>query len=260
MRVPVQRLLNAVLALIYPECCQICRQARATPSEGFVCSACRADSRFIEPPFCRRCGLPFSGQIDSDFECSNCLGMTWHFESARSAVYAKGVVLDVIHRYKYKQQLWFEPFLADLLISRACGSSVVAQPVTGGSFSMGVLSPGDWDWLLPIPLHPMKQREREFNQAERLARRLSVASGIPLKTNILKRIVATRTQTRLSREERAENVRKAFALNDKEDVAGKRLVLVDDVLTTGATTNACAHVLRRGGAASVCVWTVARGT
>jgi predicted amidophosphoribosyltransferase len=227
--------------------------------------------------------LPFAGQIHEEFECSNCQGITWYFETARSAVQAKGVVLDIIHRYKYKRQLWFEPFLANLLISSACvsRSTSLVQDLTCsaanscGSFSNTSeseplslpeeppptqLTPALWDLLVPVPLHPVKQREREFNQAERLARRLSKASCIPLNNNILRRIQPTLTQTRLSREERAENVRGAFALAGSPDLKGQRIVLIDDVMTTGATTNACARVLRRAGASQVCVWTVARGT
>ena len=121
------------------------------------------------------------------------------------------------------------------------------------------MRPDKWDYIVPVPLHHLKQREREFNQAERLARRLGRALKIPVQTNLLKRHVPTRTQTLLSRPERAANVRHAFALGKLRRLGGARIVLVDDVLTTGATTSACARVLRTAGAADVCVWTVARG-
>jgi predicted amidophosphoribosyltransferase len=92
-----------------------------------------------------------------------------------------------------------------------------------------------------------------------LARRLSAATGIPLHTKLLRRTAATLTQTRLSRDERADNVHRAFAAAPGVALHGERVVLVDDVLTTGATTNACARALKRAGASEVCVWTVARG-
>ena len=260
---PLMRWVNAVLALVYPECCQICRKARATPAEGFVCAGCRQDVRFIEAPFCRRCGMPFQGQINQEFECSNCLDVVWHFEYARAAVHAKGVVLDVIHRYKYTRQLWFEPFLAGLLSSVACGTSpfgMKSRPGSGATPAPALISEVDWDLLIPVPLHPVKEREREFNQAVRLARRLCRVSGIPTDCKVLRRVIQTRTQTHLSREERLQNVRNAFELRKGADLSGKRVILIDDVLTTGATTNACAEVLRGGGASKVCVWTVARRT
>jgi competence protein ComFC len=235
--------LNAALALVYPEVCQPCRAARATPAEGFVCAGCRAKVRLVERPFCERCGRPYEGEITGQFECPNCRDREMHFRQARSAVVACKLMLDVIHRYKYSRALWFEPFLAELLAG-------AAKPE---------LAKERWDFIVPVPLYPARQREREFNQAERLARRLSAATRIPLNKRLIRRIRPTTTQTVLSRAEREENVRTAFAPRRGFALNGERLVLVDDVLTTGATTSACAKVLRGGGAGDVCVWTVARG-
>jgi ComF family protein len=115
------------------------------------------------------------------------------------------------------------------------------------------------DLLVPVPLYPAKKREREFNQAERLADRLGAATQIPVNQRLLRRVLPTRTQTHLNREERLANVRKAFAMRKGQRLNGERIVVVDDVFTTGATTGACARVLRAAGAGQVCVWTVARG-
>ena len=234
---------DVALGFIYPNVCQICGEERATPAEGFVCARCRHQVHFIEPPFCRRCGLPFDGALTAAFECANCRGMDLHFSSARSAVSATGMMLDVIHRYKYRRALWFEPFLADLLVRRA----------------LPELHAQRWHRIVPVPLHPSKQRQREFNQAEHLARHLSAAANIPLDTELLKRVVATRTQTKLTRQQRAENMRNAFAMRDGQKLTGERILLFDDVFTTGATTDACAKVLRAAGAEEVAVWTLARG-
>jgi ComF family protein len=235
--------LNAAMALIYPCVCQICGARRAEVAEGFVCRECQLRARFVVPPFCGRCGLPFAGEFTTSFECANCRDLELHFTSARSAVIAEGLVLEVIHRFKYQRQLWFEPFLGGLLARQAAP----------------VLAAEGWDLLVPVPLHPVKFREREFNQAERLARRLAGASGVALEPRALRRVRPTRTQTLLSREERAANVRHAFRPNARVGLRGRRVVLVDDVFTTGATTSACARALREAGAAAVCVWTVARG-
>jgi ComF family protein len=235
--------VNAALALVYPEICQLCGQARASPAQGFVCADCRAQASFIEPPFCERCGRPYPGNVTGPFECADCLEAGWAFRCARSAVVARDSVLDVIHRYKYGRALWLEPFLAGLLISRA-GPVLAAQ---------------SWHALVPVPLHPTRQRQREFNQAERLAQRLSQATRIPVNRRLLRRVAPTRTQTLLTRQERLANVRTAFAMRPGARLEGQRLVLIDDVMTTGATTGACAAVLCAAGAAEVCVWTVARG-
>jgi ComF family protein len=239
----VKQMVAAGLGLVYPEWCQLCRSARATPRESFICAECRGQVRFIEPPFCDRCGLPFQGAISQEFECGNCRATDWHFSRARSAVVAKDAVLEVIHRYKYNRAVWFEPFLSELLIQRAAAE----------------LSGANWDWIVPVPLHPARLREREFNQAQRLAERLGKATQISVHTRLLKRVVSTKTQTWLSRAERLENVRKAFVFRGDGSLAGARIVLVDDVFTTGATTGACARVLSEAGAGEVCVWTVARG-
>lgn len=239
----IRRWFEAGLAFLYPAVCQICGEQRARPEEGLVCSRCWSQVRFIRPPFCERCGLPFAGDLTTRFECANCREMEFPFRAARAAVVAAGVVREAIHRYKYQRALWFEPFLADLLVREAA-------PVLCGQ---------KWDWLVPVPLHPTKKREREFNQAERLSERLRAATRIPMNPNWLRRVVPTSTQTRLTRQQRAANMRGAFAMANGERLHGERIVLLDDVFTTGATTSACAKVLLAAGAGEVCVWTVARG-
>jgi len=244
MAAPIQNWLNVGLGFLYPEICQLCGEPPATARDGFVCRRCWTQVRFIRPPFCERCGLPFPGDLTAPFECANCREMELHFSSARSAVVARGIVREAIHRYKYQRALWLEPFLADLLIREA-------KPA---------LNEQHWDFIAPVPLYPVKKREREFNQAERLAGHLSAATQIPLNSKLLRRVVPTATQTTLTREQRATNMRNAFsAAPGRSGLDGRRIVLVDDVFTTGATTSACANALRAAGADDVCVWTVARG-
>jgi ComF family protein len=243
VKTSAQNWLNVGLGFLYPEICQLCGEQRATAQEGFVCRHCWTQVRFIRPPFCERCGLPYPGDLTAPFECTNCREMELYFTSARSAVVASGIVREVIHRFKYQRALWFEPFLADLLI-REAKSALLEQ---------------HWDFIVPVPLHPVKHREREFNQAERLASHLSAATGIPLNRKWLRRVIPTATQTLLTREQRATNMRGAFAVTDHAGLDGERIVLVDDVFTTGATTSACAKVLQSAGAGDICVWTVARG-
>ncbi|MFM8469554.1 MAG: ComF family protein [Limisphaerales bacterium] len=235
--------LDASLAFPYPPVCQLCGEQRATPAEGYVCPACWQNVRFIVPPWCERCGLPYPGDITTAFECSNCRDLDLHFRWARAAVVANDFLRGVIHRYKYNRELWFEPFLADLLVRQAA-PALRDEKLAG---------------IVPVPLHPVKQREREFNQAERLARALAAALGVPVLTNLVKRLQPTRTQTQLDKHARADNVRHAFAPVKPRSLHGERLLVLDDVLTTGATTSAVARVLRENGAGEVLVWTLARG-
>jgi ComF family protein len=239
-------LLHAGLALFYPDCCQICADEAATPHQGYVGNRCRSGPgglRWVLPPYCERCGLPFPAAITGPFSCANCRNLDLHFSHARAAVVATPLVLEIVRRYKYHNALWFEPFLAQILIQQAAPT----------------LRLGHWDLLVPVPLHPARQREREFNQSARLAQHLSTATGLPLNVHILRRVQHTQTQTTLSRTHRAANVRHAFTVSPGTRLHRQRVVVIDDVLTTGATTSACARTLRQAGAADVAVWTVARG-
>lgn len=238
---------EALLSFFYPEVCQRCEKEPALPREGYIGTECRKQIRFTKSPYCERCGQPFEGEIATIFECSNCRSAKVHFSYARSVAAARDVVNDlvfeVIRRYKYRRALWFEPFLAELLVTAA-----VPQ-----------LQQEKWDIVVPVPLHPRRRRQREFNQSENLAGYLAKALDLPLKAGVVRRIKDTESQTHLSREERAANVHGAFEVQDSKPLQKARVILIDDVLTTGATTNACAGVIRKAGAAEVCVWTVTRG-
>jgi competence protein ComFC len=243
---PVEQLrltAGTLLGLVYPEVCQLCRAEPANAAGGYVGTRCWSQVRFIRPPFCARCGLPYSGELTTPFVCTNCQKLTLHFSAARSAVIAKNAVLEAVHRFKYSGGVWFENFLANLLVREAAPA----------------LKNENWNYLVPVPLFPVKQRERGFNQADRLAAQLNHATGIPLLTNGVRRVLPTATQTLLTRDQRAANMKNAFAVTLGAKLSGKKLVVVDDVFTTGATTNAVAAVLRAAGAAEVAVWTVARG-
>lgn len=234
---------ETVAGLIFPPYCQLCGRNRSSQTQGYVCQACQNRLRPLDPPFCSICALPYPGELTETFRCANCDGVRFAFEWARSSLVITDTLLEIIHRYKYKGHSYFEPLLGRLLVERAAP----------------VLNRSDWDWLIPVPLHPLRQREREFNQADRLARYLSQATGIPVNEGRLSRVEWTRTQTTLGRAERRSNVHKAFIAKPLKEIRKDRMVVVDDVLTTGSTTHACAQALKRAGAGRVVVWTLARG-
>jgi ComF family protein len=243
MRRFLERYFAAAIELLYPRNCQLCFQAiENTSAIGYVCADCLRSVHPIRAPFCQKCGLPFRGEITVTFECGNCRDKNYAFDRAIAAVTTQGIVRECVHRFKYARHEWFGNILAHYLIEAG-------------------LQHFDWDSvdaIVPVPLHPRKLREREFNQAEFLGNKLSRAFQKPLFTNNLCRIRDTQTQTRLDLQGRAENMRGAFAVKQPDAFTGKRLILVDDVFTTGATTNECANILFKAGAANVSILTVAR--
>jgi len=243
MVVAAKKLIRAAADLLYPRNCQFCAQPLADHERGVICAACLATVKWIEPPCCSRCALPFVGAVTGEFECGYCKEMKLQFSRGVAACLARGIVLDSIHHFKYNRKMYFGPHLTDWI-------------VTAGREHL------DWsgvDAIVPVPLHPRKKREREFNQAEYLATAVGTAFTKPVWKRHLRRVRDTKTQTRLNREERMDNLRDAFAARDPGALKGRGVVLVDDVFTTGATLDACARVLRVAGATDVWVLTVARG-
>ena len=230
-----------ILGLVYPPVCALCHQQRADPIQGYVCDTCQSGVRRITEPCCQRCGIPFSGTIIGSQTCAACRRDSWAWDEARAAAIAEGITLECIHRLKYQRELWFGTFLSGLMMEAA----------------LPRLVDHSWQGVVPVPLHRVKQREREFNQAERLAAPLAHALGVPLKTYLVRRREATSSQTSLSREDRIGNMRTAFEPAGTAQIHGS-WILVDDVLTTGATTDGVAAVLKNLGAERVVVWAVAR--
>ena len=235
--------LKRAVDLVYPRNCRFCSGPVADADRAAICAACLRTVKWIEPPFCGQCALPFAGKIDKPFVCGYCGKLKFHFSRAVAACRAEGIVRDSIHRFKYNREMYYGPHLAEWLVT-AARRWIVWRDV---------------DVIVPVPLYPRKKREREFNQAEYLARALSREGGIPLDTGRLRRVKETVTQTRLDAKARADNLRGAFAVRGGDVFANKRVALVDDVFTTGATMDSCARVLRDAGAADVMAVAVARG-
>ena len=236
-----RRLLTNLGTLCFPPHCVHCRDE--TSPGVYVCDRCMEDLHPLEAPMCQRCSWPFDGAITEEFVCGNCHDREVHFDCAVAAYQSRGVVRELIHGFKYNKRLYMRVQLARWLAETLDDTRIRATKC---------------DAFVPVPLHHVRYREREFNQAEELARLLTERSGIPT-WNVLKRIRNTTTQTRLSREERMENLRGAFQVRHTGEVKGRDLVLVDDVFTTGSTVEECSRILRRAGAASVRVITIARG-
>ena len=232
--------IGAIASLLYPPVCTICG-ANVRASE-YLCDQCEAKTARVIAPFCQKCSEPFEGAITGTFTCANCAHRTIYFDTAVAAYRSRGIVRQIIHTFKYGRQIYLRHLVARWLYAALDDER---------------LSNRRFDIIIPVPLHPTRQRERGFNQASLLAELLSAEISIQSKP-ALERIRYTTTQTALDRAERMENLHKAFRLRKNADVRRLRVLLIDDVLTTGSTLSECARVLKRAGAISVHAVTAAR--
>jgi ComF family protein len=231
---------QATIDLLYPAGCPNC--GVDVGRVGEFCAKCDQALESLIPPYCEICSLPFEGHFVGPFQCPNCQGRSLHFGAATASMRSKGIVRELIHRFKYRGEMQlldtFIPWMRTALLDPR-------------------LPDFDLPLLVPVPLHPARRRERGFNQAELLARSLGKAENWPVE-EVIRRIRYTTTQTALDRSERSRNLDGAFVLRPKADVEGRDIILVDDVLTTCSTVDECARVLLGAGAKSVWAIAVAR--
>jgi len=228
-----------VLDVALPTLCPACRE----PVGGNgLCAPCWSKLSLIAPPYCARLGIPFAYDPGPGVLSMQAITDPPAYHRARAAVRFDDISRALVHALKYGDRLDLAPTMGRWM-ARA-GRELLA----------------DADALIPVPLHWRRLWARRFNQSALLARTIAEAGGVAVADAALKRIKATAQQVGLSQTERAENVQGAFRVpNDrKAEVAGRRLVLVDDVLTSGATSDACARALLRAGARSVDLLVFAR--
>lgn len=216
----------------------------------FLCPACRKGFAGIRSPMCSACGLPFESPHSRDHLCGKCQARSFEFHQARSAGRYEGVLRTLVHQYKYQGWVHLAGALGHLL----------------WIVFLSHWDPEAVDAVVPVPLHPKRLRHRGFNQSRQLIMlwpKLAFDQGLDLaeekiKPSWLFRRRYTAIQTGLDRHQREANVKNAFTLEKGVKLDGRRILLVDDVLTTGATARACARVLKQGGAARVDLLTLAR--
>ena len=241
---PLRGAADALVSVVFPGACRVCHQPLSTASRVPVCSACLDSLRRIRGAVCPQCGRP-QPPIVADGParlCHGCARGVYHFDLARSfALYDDGMVrLLTLLKYEPVAPLgsWFAAQIEQVIRTEA--------------------ALGEVDFVVPVPLDRRRLRERGYNQAELIARPLAKRLGRPMVTNLLVRLRSRPPRLKLSRRERWETVRGAFHAPAGPRVDTSRILLVDDVLTSGATLDACARALRSAGAAAVHAVTVAR--
>ncbi len=226
----------------YPRVCPGCGEVSDRPGYH-LCGDCFRRINLHDQSVCERCGAPAEGSVAHAFVCGVCRETKPAYDRARSAGHFQGVLREQVHQFKYGGALWLKRELADLLLG--CLSAHFSQEAV--------------DVVVPVPLHPVRERERSYNQAALLAEEVASRIGRRCDGRSLVRVKSTQTQTRLDAASRRMNILGAFAVRRPEWVSQRCVLLVDDVMTTGSTLAECARVLKKAGTRTVWAVTVARG-
>ncbi len=216
----------------------------------WLCSACIRGLTVVESPICSCCGLPFKSRGGTDHLCGDCIRAPKKFGIARAPLVYERILTEVIHGFKYKGKIQLADSLAELLLT---------------AFRL-FWDPAQIDVIIPVPLHIKRLRKRGFNQSYLLIRNwntlagsyFSSPPGFRIERNVLARIVATEPQAALGRSQRATNLKNAFELKGRDAIKDKRILLIDDIYTTGSTVQECTEVLLNRGARQVDILTLAR--
>lgn len=248
----LQKILEAFLDFLFPAECTFCKNFLGEERILNFCKNCWGRVELIKDSVCCGCGRPLPSQNVSetapDFTCENCRKGLYYFDKARAVGKYEGVLKEAIHQFKY------EP----TRVGRG-------KPGLGRHLAKFMIQylPSDlnlntFDRIIPVPLHENRKRWRGFNQSEILGKFLGQHYQIPLDTHHLYRIKETQPQVELTGRERIKNVRGAFVVQRAEDLEGKKVVLVDDVFTTGSTVNESSRMLKKAGVREILVLTLAR--
>jgi ComF family protein len=239
---PVRRALTACADLLMPPCCLVCR----TPlgEHHLLCATCWSEVSFIRPPVCDVLGIPLPFDTGERTISAAAAARQPPYDHARAVAHFSGAMRTLVHHFKY----------ADRHDARALFGRWLAE--TGRELI------GRADLIVPVPLARLRLLTRRFNQAAILAQELSRRTGLPVAPNVLRRRRSTPSQVGLTHDQRRRNVAGAFRVppNRAPAVVGRRVLLIDDVITTGATAEACARALKRAGAAHVDVLALAMVT
>jgi ComF family protein len=231
--------LSASLDFFLPAACLLCAQHLEDSNSFAICNQCMTEAAPLGSAHCCLCAQPFPDATTSHL-CGVCLKHPPDFSRVHAACRYQGSIKDAVHRLKYRNQLALAKPLGMMLVDTIRNSAPECS----------------LDCIVPVPLHPQRLKHRGYNQAVEISRPLTRQLGLPMETGLLQRSRRTPPQQGLSAAQRSRNVRKAFALAGQ--VGGSRILLVDDIMTTGETVRECCRTLMQGGAAEVQVAVVGR--
>jgi ComF family protein len=240
--------LNKLFDLIFHSNCRVCKLPLDDNRKLCICSSCWLKIEIIREPLCKKCGIPLYaagvGRI-----CGNCIKDKNYFSIARSIGVYDGTLREAIHLFKYKSKTLLGNYFAELIKDKI-----------DNDFDYKHKLLKNIDYVLPVPLHKKKLKQREYNQSMILSRIVSEYTNIPILPDCLVRIKTTTPQSKLPRKKRFENIKGVFDVKKPENIHNKTLLLVDDIFTTGATINECSKVLLKYGAKETRVLTLSHAT
>jgi ComF family protein len=230
-------LIKQGLNFLYPPTCLVCRENSL--EDNLLCHKCWSKFQFISSPYCASCGCPFSFEVSRDALCGKCIASPPKYDAARHLFKYEYLSKKLIFALKYNDQTYLAKIFAELLFKK---------------YNTEIIK---YDLIVPVPMHWLKRIFRMYNQASLLAIEISKCSNIQIKHDILIKNKWTKAQSSLRREARQNNLRGSIQVDNANFLKGKNIILVDDVLTTGATVRECCNQLRKNGAKNILVLTVA---
>jgi len=235
-------LFKGLKDLIYPNCCLVCKNRILPDREESICENCWEKIEKNLPPFCSTCGRHLNTEAIKKGSCPNCSKSNFYFDRAFSPCIYTGTIKKLIHEFKYSGKDYLGSHLGQLM----------------NEFIRNYRLPIEYlDFIIPVPLHRSRQRQREFNQAEILSQQIGSEFNKKILSDLLIRFKQTKTQAELDFQKRGQNIKDCFRITKPELVKGTNLMLVDDVLTSGATSNEAARCLKDAGALKVILFTLA---
>ena len=228
---------ETAITFLYPAECRVCKEFLGATTIPYICDNCWQDIHFVEPPWCDICGTPNINGL-----CDACAITPPRYGKLRSVAFYQTTLQQAIHLFKFEKKKVFARHLIQLINAHIPSDCSIAE----------------YDFILPVPIHKKRQQERGFNQATLLANGTAKAGGVPVLTDTLVRHRHTAAQSSLDREARQQNLIDAFEIRNPDIIRDKRLLVFDDVFTTGATIREIVNKLWTADPAEVDVLTLAR--
>ncbi|MDD5491382.1 MAG: ComF family protein [bacterium] len=229
----MHKIINYVINVVFPLKCEVCQRQLPLKAQARICPGCLGRILIIGDHYCLKCGK--SMQVDTSF-CADCHDHdALYYDTIRAAGIYQGILREAIQAFKYNRRSCLGTELGELMFKSY-----------QRYFSQFTI-----DTMIPIPLHKKQSHKRQYNQSEILAVNLGKAAGIPVFPKTLSRIKETRPQYALNKRERADNIRNAFQIRKGANLPGAKVLVIDDICTTGSTINECARVLKQAGATEV---------